>query len=42
MSYLDGGSKAQNVGVLGSSVQELQVCGSLGGFLLKSVQQQVA
>ena len=42
VNYPDGGSKAYKVGVLGSSVQELWLCGGLEGFVLKSIQQQAA
>ena len=42
VTYPDGGFKTYNVGVLGSSVQELWLCGGLEGFVLKSIQQQVA
>ena len=38
--YPDGGLKTYKVGVLGSSVQELWLCGGLEGFVLKSIQQQ--
>jgi len=41
-TYPDGGFKTYKVGVLGSSVQELWLCGGLEGFVLKSIQQQVA
>ena len=33
---------AHKVGVLGSSVQELRLCGGLEGFVPKSIQQRVA
>ena len=42
VAYPDGGFKTYRVGVLGSSVQELWLCGGLEGFVLKSIQQQVA
>jgi len=42
VTYPDGGSKTYKVGVLGSSVQELWLCGGLEGFVLKSIQQQAA
>ena len=40
--YPDGGLRTYKVGVLGSSVQELWLCGGLEGFVLKSIQQQAA
>ena len=39
VAYPDGGFKMYKVGVLGSSVQELWLCGGLEGFVLKSIQQ---
>ena len=42
VKYPDGRFKTYKVGVLGSSVQELWLCGGLEGFVLKSIQQQVA
>ena len=39
VAYPDGGFKTYKVGVLGSSVQELWLCGGLEGFVLKSIQQ---
>jgi homoaconitate hydratase len=42
VTYPVGGSKTYKVGVLGSSVQELWLCGGLEGFVLKSIQQQAA
>ena len=42
VAYPDGGFKTYKVGVLGSSVQELWLCGGLEGFVLKSIQQQAA
>ena len=42
LAYPDGGFKTYKVGVLGSSVQELWLCGGLEGFVLKSIQQQAA
>jgi len=42
VTYPDGGFKTYRVGVLGSSVQELWLCGGLEGFVLKSIQQQAA
>ena len=42
VTYPDGSSKTYKVGVLGSSVQELWLCGGLEGFVLKSIQQQAA
>ena len=42
VTYPDGGFKTYKVGVLGSSVQELWLCGGLEGFVLKSIQQQAA
>jgi len=39
VTYPDGEFKAYKVGVLGSSVQELWLCGGLEGFVLKSIQQ---
>ena len=40
VTYPDGGFKTYQIGVLGSSVQELWLCGGLEGFVLKSIQQQ--
>ena len=40
VTYPDGGFKTYQVGILGSSVQELWLCGGLEGFVLKSIQQQ--
>jgi homoaconitate hydratase len=42
VTYPDGEFKTYKVGVLGSSVQELWLCGGLEGFVLKSIQQQAA
>ena len=42
VKYPDGRFKTYQVGVLGSSVQELWLCGGLEGFVLKSVQRQAA
>jgi homoaconitate hydratase len=42
VKYPEGGLKTYKVGVLGSSVQELWLCGGLEGFVLKSIQQQAA
>ena len=42
VGYPDEGFKTYKVGVLGSSVQELWLCGGLEGFVLKSIQQQAA
>ena len=42
VTYPDGGIKSYKIGVLGSSVQELWLCGGLEGFVLKSIQQQAA
>jgi homoaconitate hydratase len=42
VTYPEGGLKTYKVGVLGSSVQELWLCGGLEGFVLKSIQEQVA
>ena len=39
VAYPDGGFNTYKVGVLGSSVQELWLCGGLEGFVLKSIQQ---
>ena len=38
VKYPDGRFKTYQVGVLGSSVQELWLCGGLEGFVLKSIQ----
>jgi len=38
----DGGFKTYKVGALGSTVQELWLCGGLKGFVLKSIQQRAA
>jgi len=40
--YPDGTFTAYKVGALGSSVQELWLCGGLEGFVLKSIQQQAS
>ena len=42
VTYPDGGFKTYKVGVLGSSVQELWLCGGLEGFVLESIQKQAA
>ena len=42
VKYPDGEIKVYQVGVLGSSVQELWLCGGLEGFVLKSIQDQAA
>ena len=42
VTYPDEELKTYKVGVLGSSVQELWLCGGLEGFVLKSIQQQAA
>ena len=42
VTYPDGRISVYKVGVLGSSVQELWLCGGLEGFVLKSIQQQAA
>ena len=42
VTYPDGGSKTYKVRAIGSSIQELWLCGGLEGFVLKSIQQQVA
>lgn len=40
--HLDGGFKGYELGVLRSSVQELQLCGGPEGSVHESVLQQVA
>ena len=42
VTYPNGEFKRYKVGVLGSSVQELWLCGGLEGFVLKSIQQEAA
>ena len=42
VNHPNGDFRTYKVGVLGSSVQELWLCGGLEGFVLKSIQQQTA